>query len=174
VFKTRLKVKDIVVRSLIPLLLLSIPILEIAVFILVGSKIGVLSTLVLIFATTLLGAVLLRVQGFGVIKRIRRILDEGHVPAKELVHGSMIFLAGILLFMPGFITDAIGLLLFIPAAREFGWSLLRNRIVILTPGHGSTGPAGRGASRGRTIDLATDEYSENPNSDSPWRRIERD
>lgn len=160
--------------SPVPLLLLAIPILEIAVLILVGSKIGVLPTLGLIFATTLLGAILLRIQGFGVMTRIRRTMDEGRVPGKDLVHGVMIFVAGILLFIPGFITDILGLLLFIPAVRDLGWSFLRKRIVILTPGYGSSGPAGRGHTRGRTIDLNTGEYSENPNPDTPWRRIEGD
>src|SRR5690606_28196202 len=103
-----------------------------------------------------------------------RTMDEGRVPGKDLVDGVMIFVAGILLFIPGFITDILGLLLFIPAVRNLGWSFLRKRIIILTPGYGSAGSASRGQSRGRTIDLNTAEYSENPNPDTPWRRIEGD
>ena len=110
---------------LIPLIILALPLVEIATFIGVGSQIGVLTTLGLIFASAFLGIILVRVQGFHTIQRIRAELDSGGSPGRDLVHGMMIVVAGILLIIPGFVTDAIGLLLFLPPVRDFGWRFLR-------------------------------------------------
>lgn len=153
-------------RSLIPLLLLALPLAEIAVFVMVGSEIGVLATVALVIATTILGAVLLRVQGFGVLERIRRSVEGGGTPARELVHGLMIMMAGILLVLPGFITDTIGLLLFIPPVRDIAWRLIARRVVV----RGGFFATGTGFRRrdSRTIDLDEDEYSARPRPE-PYR-----
>lgn len=165
--------------SLVPFVLLAIPILEIAVFIVVGSKIGVLPTLALVFLTAVIGSVLLRIQGFGLIERIRKELDAGRVPGRELVHGAMLVVAAVLLITPGFITDTLGFLLFVPAFRDVGWRFLRNRIVVV----GQTGTAqgfhwsGPGGNRETVIDLDADEFSETTEGESPWRiegRSDRD
>jgi UPF0716 protein FxsA len=162
--------QTIVRFSIIPFLLLIVPLAEIAVFVLVGSHIGVLATLGLVLATAIAGTILLRIQGFGVMERIRRTLEADEVPGRDLVHGAMILVAGILLLTPGFVTDLCGFLLFVPSIREIGWRFLRERIVVHTV-HGRQ--AGRGpdpATRGRTIDLDAEDYTTNPpNSDSPWR-----
>jgi UPF0716 protein FxsA len=157
--------------SFIPFILLVVPILEIAAFIVVGSKIGVLPTLALVFLTAAIGSVLLRIQGFGLIEKIRREMDAGRVPGRELVHGAMLIVAAILLITPGFITDTIGFLLFIPAFRDLGWRFLRDRIVVVgTTGSGYAYSAGRrDDGRGTVIDLDADEFSEEPDGESPWR-----
>lgn len=142
----------------VPLLLLVLPLAEIAVFVMVGSHIGVLSTIGLVVATTILGAVLLRIQGFGILTRIRETMDAGGSPGRELVHGLMVMLAGLLLLVPGFITDAVGLLLFIPPVRDLGWRLVRSRITVV----GATAGPGfhrRPGGRGHTIDLDTEDYA---------------
>jgi UPF0716 protein FxsA len=159
-------------RALIPLLLLALPLAEIAVFVMVGSEIGALATIALVIATTILGAVLLRVQGFGVIQRIRNSVEQGGTPTRELVHGLMILAAGILLVLPGFITDAIGLLLFIPPVRDFAWRLVRNRVVVR--GGVFQAGMGRGFSRrnGRTIDLDAEEYSTRQRTDPDRPRLD--
>jgi len=157
--------------SLVPLLLLGLPIAEIAVFIVVGRHIGLLATLGLILLTAVIGSVLLRIQGFGLLARIRAEAREGRVPGRELVHGVMIMIAGILLVIPGFITDTLGFLLFIPALREAGWRLLKDRIVVVTP-FGSASSAGpretRGADGKPVIELGSDDFHRDPEPGSPW------
>lgn len=151
----------------IPILLLLLPIAEIAGFIVVGGEIGVLATLALIFATSIAGIVLLRIQGIGLLARIRRETELGRVPGREMIHAAMIMLAGILLLIPGFITDLAGLLLFIPVVRDFGWKLLRGRVVTMPQSGRSQAAASHS---GRIIDLDESEYDSPPRPDSPWRR----
>lgn len=140
--------------SLIPFLLLVIPLAEIATFVIVGGQIGVLPTIGLVLATAVTGTILLRIQGFGVMARIRATMDAGGMPGRDLVHGFMIMAAGLLLLTPGFITDTIGLLLFVPAVRDLAWSLVRERIVV-TASASYRRPRG---GNGRTIDLDDDEF----------------
>lgn len=157
--------------SLVPLLLLAIPLLEIAAFIVIGGQIGVLATLAMVFVTAVIGSILLRVQGFGLINRIRSETDQGRVPGRELVHGVMILIAGVLLLTPGFVTDTLGFLLFVPAIRDIGWRLVKDRIVVAgTMGGGTMGGfAGPGRRGGKTIDLDEDEFTSSGDPDSPWR-----
>ena len=170
---------------LIPLFLLALPFLEIAGFVIVGQQIGVLPTLALVIASGILGAVLLRVQGFGMMNRIRRELEAGGDPGREVAHGAMILLAGVLLLIPGFVTDIVGLLLFLPPVRDLAWGFLRKRVVVSAGGFGGFARPGAspGARRhdrrgGKTIDLDADEYSSGtdrgPRQDSPWRRLDSD
>ncbi len=155
--------------SVIPLLLLTIPLLEIAAFIVIGGKIGVLATLAMVFATAVIGSILLRIQGFGLINKIRMETEQGRVPGRELVHGVMILIAGILLLTPGFVTDAMGFLLFIPAVRDFGWRLVRDRVVIVARQGMGSGSAHPRPGDPKTIDLDEDEFTSSGNPDSPWR-----
>lgn len=149
--------------------------MEIAAFVIVGTHIGVLATICLAILTTIAGAILLRVQGFGVVSRIRAEMDAGRVPGRELSHGAMIMIAGLLLIVPGFITDTVGLLLFIPPIRDVAWNFLKDRITVVS-GFGA-GPRGFGfggprRDAGPTIDLDEDEYSRAPDPKSPWRKRE--
>ncbi len=157
--------------SIVPLLLLAIPLMEIAAFIVIGGQIGVLATLAMVFVTAVIGSILLRIQGFGLINKIRRETDQGRVPGRELVHGVMILIAGVLLLTPGFVTDTLGFLLFVPAIRNIGWNFVKDRIVVAAaPGMGSQG--GFGGQRqpgGKTIDLDEDDFTSSGNPDSPWR-----
>lgn len=153
--------------SLIPLLLLVMPLAEIAAFIFVGSRIGVLATLALIVLTAIAGTILLRVQGFGVLQRIRQTVDRGGVPGRDLVHGVMILIAGILLLVPGFVTDTIGFLLFIPAVRDFGWRFVKDRIVVVS----NIRTGGGFRSRDGVVDLDEEDYRD---MSGKGRRDERD
>ncbi len=169
----------------IPLFLLALPFLEIAGFVIVGRQVGVLNTLALVIASGVLGAILLRIQGFGVMNRIRKELDAGNNPGRELANGVMILVAGVLLLIPGFVTDIIGLLLFLPPVRDLAWRFLKSRVVVsagsfggfVRPGAGS-GARQNGRRGGKTIDLDADEYNSGPDAeprpDSPWRRIDSD
>ena len=142
---------------LLPLILIALPLIEIAGFALVGSLIGVLPTVALAIATTVLGAVLLRIQGFGALMRIRATLEAGGTPGRDVVHGLMIALAGLLLVVPGFFTDALGLVLFLPPVRELVWRFLKARIVVV----GTAGRAAHGFRREgpRTIELDADDFA---------------
>lgn len=164
------------------LIFLIIPVLEIVGFVVVGSRIGVLATLGMVLLTAVAGSVLLRVQGFGLLRRIRAETDAGRVPGRELMHGAMILLAGFLLLLPGFVTDALGLLLFVPAFREWMWRTLARRVLVDVDvtglRAGMTGARYRRDSR--TIDLDEDEFRRTPQGPrdagdtSPWRRIDNE
>ena len=147
--------------ALIPFILLAIPILEIAVFILVGREIGVFATLACIFLTAVIGSVLLRVQGFSILSRIRNETERGRVPGRELGDGVMILAAGILLLTPGFVTDAIGFALFIPAFRALIWRAIASRVVVTVVG-GRDSPSWRGGQRrdGDVVDLDPEDFHE--------------
>lgn len=145
--------------------------IEIAGFVVVGREIGALATVALVFLSSALGILLLRVQGFGVVTRIQREMDRGRVPGRELAHGVMIVLAGVLLMIPGFVTDIAGLLLFIPPVRDFGWSLVKKRISLVRE---FTWTARSHGEPSRTIDLDAGEYTRRDSGESPWRRLDRD
>ncbi|MEC9342861.1 MAG: FxsA family protein [Pseudomonadota bacterium] len=145
--------------ALIPFLLLVIPVLEIAVFILVGGEIGVLATLGCVLLTAVIGSVLLRVQGFSILSRIRTETDKGRLPGRELGDGAMILVAGILLLTPGFVTDAIGFALFVPAFRTLIWRVVAARVVV-TVAAGGTGPRRRGPADDDVVDLDPEDFHE--------------
>lgn len=157
--------------SLVPLFLVIMPLLEIAGFIIVGRQVGVLATIGLIILSTVVGSVLLRTQGLGLISRIRQTMEQGGIPAREMVHGFMIVVAGLLLIIPGFLSDIIGLLLFIPAIRDLAWQFLRSRVIIVGQGEDFTA---RYSSRQRdkVIDLDTQDYTSTGPRDTPWRRLD--
>jgi len=100
-----------------------IPLLEIAVFIQVGSAIGVGTTLFLTFLTAVIGASLLRWQGLETWKKANDSLGRNELPLQEVFDGVCLLIAGATLLTPGFVTDTIGFLLFIPPLRMalFSW-----------------------------------------------------
>lgn len=158
--------------SLIPLFLILLPLIEIAGFVVVGRQIGVLPTLGLIIASGIAGSMLLRSQGFGVMARIRGEIEAGRDPSRNLAHGVMILLAGLLLLIPGFVSDIIGLLLFLPPIRDLAWRFLSRRINFSADFVNMGGFPRRGESRDRTIDLDEDDYSRSGDKRSPWRQID--
>jgi UPF0716 protein FxsA len=154
--------------SFLPLFLLALPFLEIAGFIVVGSKIGVLATLALIILSIFLGVFLLRLQGFGLIQKIREETAAGRTPKRELVHGVMLLFAAFLLIIPGFITDIIGLLLFIPAVRDIGWRFISDRVVVVNSGNRRSSRTSRSQIKDKVIELDPEDYSSKPDPNSPW------
>ncbi|WEF24562.1 FxsA family protein [Paracoccus sp. S3-43] len=95
-----------------------LPIVEIALFIQVGGLIGVWATLALVVLAFVLGVAVIRSQGNQAWVQAQRSLAELRDPSRPLAHGMMRILAGVLLIVPGFFTDAIGLLLLIPPVRD--------------------------------------------------------
>lgn len=112
---------------LLVLLLVVLPLAELAVIIRVGEWLGVLDTIGLLALVSVVGVFVVRRQGIGILRRVRRELDAGRVPAAQLVDGALILVAGVLLVAPGFITDAVGLLLLLPPVRAGMRALLRRR-----------------------------------------------
>ncbi|MBL6738167.1 MAG: FxsA family protein [Litoricola sp.] len=116
------------------LLFMLIPIVEMWILIEVGGWIGALPTIGLVVLTATIGLSLLKQQGLSTLLRARRKMDEGAIPASELVSGVMIAVGGALLLTPGFVTDALGFALLIPQTRQ--WLLFklidryRDKIVI--------------------------------------------
>lgn len=100
-----------------------IPIVEMWILIEVGSRIGALPTIALVVLTASIGLSLLKRQGLATIMSARRKMDQGAIPASELVNGVMIAVGGALLLTPGFVTDTFGFLLLIPQTRQ--WVLFR-------------------------------------------------
>lgn len=150
------------------LLFLAVPLIEIALFIVIGGKIGVFATLAMVVVTAIAGSALLRWQGVQTLNRIRNDLEARRLPARPIADGAMIAVAGLLLLTPGFFTDFCGFMLFVPGVRSAIWRQIASRITIV----GTTGEASADRPRptgGRTIDLDEDEFTADPNPDSPWR-----
>lgn len=106
---------------------LAIPVIEIALFITVGGAIGTVPTLALVVLSALAGIVLLRGQGGQAAAMMRQGVTQPDDPAEHIVHGAMIFLAAMLLLIPGFLTDACGLVLLVPQVRQRAFAGLRRR-----------------------------------------------
>ena len=105
-----------------PLLLIALfiglPIVELTLFIEVGANIGAGAVILLTILTAVVGVWLARLQGFIVMHQMRQAMAEGREPVAELAHGFFLLIAGIFLFIPGFLTDALGTLLLIPPIRS--------------------------------------------------------
>jgi len=105
-------------QILLFLLLLAVPIAEITLFIEAGRLIGIIPTVLLTFATAVAGTFLMRTQGLATLNRVAQSVEKGEMPVTPVIDGMGIFVAGILLITPGFLTDVFGLLLFVPPIRR--------------------------------------------------------
>lgn len=107
-------------------LLIVVPVAELYVLIQVGQEIGVLPTIALLLLASVLGAMLMRSQGRAAWMRLHRALAEGRVPGREVLDGALVILGGALLLTPGFLSDALGLVLLLPPTR----AVVRRVIVV--------------------------------------------
>jgi UPF0716 protein FxsA len=105
--------------------LLAVPLAELWVILESAEQIGLGSTLGLLLVISIAGASLLRRQGMAAWNRLQTTVERGEVPSRELVDGALILLGGALLLTPGFLTDAIGLVLLIPPTRSVVKGLTR-------------------------------------------------
>lgn len=117
---------------------LAMPIVEIALFIQIGQWIGLGWTLAGIVLTALLGVVVVRLTGLSLIAELRATAGAGGLPARRVADGLMVGIAGAMLIVPGYFTDALALLLLIPPLRGLLYDALaaRIRVVDLSPGAG--------------------------------------
>lgn len=113
--------------AIFALLFIVVPIVEIYVAVLVGHAIGALNTIGLLALLSILGVWLTKHEGLSVISRIRQQLDAGRMPTNELIDGGLVLAGGVLLIAPGFVTDAVGLLLLFPPTRLVARGILRRR-----------------------------------------------
>ena len=111
------------------LLIIGIPIIEIYLFIKIGSQIGAFNTISLIFVTAFLGIIYARYEGFNNLKSGMSQLVKKEVPIYEIISGAALAFAALLLILPGFATDTLGLLIIFPLTRK----LLLKKVSIKYP-----------------------------------------
>ncbi|MEQ8288428.1 MAG: FxsA family protein [Gammaproteobacteria bacterium] len=99
------------------LLFLIVPLVEIAILIQIGQVIGAWPTILLVIVTAAIGAGLFRQQGLSTLSRVQTQLDDGNLPATELIEGVILLVAGAMLLTPGFFTDVLGFLILVPTIR---------------------------------------------------------
>jgi UPF0716 protein FxsA len=100
------------------LILFGVPLIEVVLFIKVGGLIGVLPTILLCILSAVAGMSLMRAQGLATLDRLRASVEAGGGPRGPMANGALVVVAGMLLIIPGFFTDAVGLLLLVPAVRR--------------------------------------------------------
>ena len=105
------------------ILIISIPIIEIYLFIKIGSQIGAVTTIFLIFLTAFIGLLYARYEGFNTLRSGMSQLIKNELPMYEIISGAALAFAALLLIIPGFATDFLGLLIIFPPTRKF---LLKN------------------------------------------------
>jgi UPF0716 protein FxsA len=105
------------------LFIIGLPVLEIFLMIKIGTKIGALSTITLIFLTAIIGVYFARLQGLQTLKSGMISLYQNKVPVYELLSGASIGVAALLLIIPGFFTDLIGLFFLMPITRKIIFSI---------------------------------------------------
>ena len=125
------------------LLFIAVPLVELYVIVETARSIGTLETIGLLILVSVLGAWMVKAQGLAVLWRVRSKLQEGQMPGRELVDGALVLLAGALMLTPGFVTDAVGLLLLFPPTRMAIRPILirrfRHRVTIFGPGEPGPG-----------------------------------
>jgi len=100
------------------ILFVIVPVTELYILIEVGKKIGSLTTIGIIILTGIIGAYLIKGQGFMILRKIQNDLNEGIMPGDSLIQGAIILAGGIFLLTPGFVTDIVGFIFLIPASRN--------------------------------------------------------
>ena len=109
------------------LLFISIPLIEIYLFIKVGSFIGAFNTILLILITAIIGIVYARYEGFNTLKSGMSQLVKNQLPIYEIISGAALAFAALLLILPGFATDFLGFLLIFPPTRKLLFKKVKNK-----------------------------------------------
>jgi UPF0716 protein FxsA len=109
-------------------LFVAVPILEFAILIEIGRRIGTLYTLLLVFGTGILGAIFARLEGLRILYKIQENVRAGIMPTEQLFDGLLVLVAGVLLITPGFLSDITGLVLLFPATRYPFKAFLRRTV----------------------------------------------
>ena len=108
------------------LLFILIPIIEITIFITVGSNIGILNTIAIILLTAIVGIFFVKRQGLNLLFNAQRNMAQGIMPTEEIKGGIFLLISGLLLITPGFFTDCVGFLMFLKPVQNFISQKARN------------------------------------------------
>lgn len=127
------------------LFFLLVPLVEIYLLIQMGGAIGALPTVFLVVFTAVLGAALVRFQGFSTLQRLQATLGRGGLPAIEMMEGVILLVSAVLLLTPGFVTDAIGFAGLVPVLRR----VLAKKVLTSLTHPGKPGPPPPSGSRPR-------------------------
>ncbi|MGR9071797.1 MAG: FxsA family protein [Gammaproteobacteria bacterium] len=112
------------------LFFLIIPFIEIYVLLKIGGLIGAIPTVAMVVLTAVLGAGLLRIQGFATWRRFQQGMAQGQPPVLEILEGPILLVGGALLLTPGFFTDLLGFACLVPALRrKFALYLIENHLI---------------------------------------------
>jgi len=109
------------------LLLIGIPVIEIYLFIKLGSQIGAFNTILLIFVTAFFGIVYARYEGFNTLRSGMSQMVKNELPVYEIISGAALAFAALLLILPGFATDFIGILIIFPPTRKLIFKKVSNK-----------------------------------------------
>ncbi len=148
--------------AIILLLFVIAPLAELYLLISVGARIGALNTIGFTLLTAVIGGYLVRLQGFSTAVRIHETTSRGEIPAVEMIEGAILLICGIMLLLPGFVTDAIGFLFLIPPLRR---ALIINQLRrkgVIRPPHGNPSRPGQG-------DVIDGEYDRIEGGEPPKR-----
>ncbi|WP_051228608.1 FxsA family protein [Pleomorphomonas oryzae] len=146
----------------LPFLLIAWPIAEIATLIWVGGHLGVINTVGLVLLAAFGGLALFRYIGFGLLRRVQTELSAGRMPTGTLLEGLIVLIAGVLLILPGFLSDVLALLLLFAPVRRLIIAAIAARLTV------STASSGRRPSTDGVVDLDDDEWERRNDGDSPW------
>jgi len=127
--------------ALLIALFIAVPLVELYVIVQVGGLIGIWPTLALLLGVSFCGAMLLRHQGRGAWRRFNEAIAQRRFPGREVADGLLITVGGALLLTPGFVTDAVGLLLLLPPSRAIARGMLRGYVTRRFTIVGTRGPA---------------------------------
>ena len=109
------------------ILIIGIPLIEIYLFIKIGSQIGAFNTVLLILTTAIAGVAYARYEGFNTLKSGMSQLIKNEIPIYEIISGATLAFAAFLLIFPGFATDILGILLVIPISRKLILGIFINK-----------------------------------------------
>ena len=149
------------------LIFVSVPILEIALFIQVGGWLGLFPTLGIVILTAFLGTVLVRSQGLAQLAKLQSSFQELRDPTEPLAHGAMVLASGLLWLTPGFFTVAVGFSLLVPGVRSALLRYLRGKVKVQSFQYG-TGPSQAPRAEDDVIDMTID--SEPQDGPSGWTK----
>tara|TARA_X000000368_G_scaffold175432_1_gene138334 strand:- start:214 stop:639 length:426 start_codon:yes stop_codon:yes gene_type:complete len=113
--------------NLVFLLIISVPLIEIYLFIKIGSYIGAFNTVTLIIITAIIGVIYARYEGFNTLKSAMSQLIKNQIPIYEIMSGAVLAFAALLLILPGFATDIIGFLLIFPFTRKLFFKKVKKK-----------------------------------------------
>jgi len=123
------------VTQIVFIFFLTIPFIEIYLLLQIGGIVGVFPTVLLVVFTAVLGAWLLRKQGFATWQRFQENLNQGSIPAYEMIEGPILLVGGALLLTPGFFTDLLGFACLIPQVRrKFARHILEKYLINMQTG----------------------------------------